>query len=234
MCPRERPVAERMLRDCSGRRCQRRGSSDRAARSRAAVRVLGAALIAVMAAGCTPLDDFVANFPLFGRSMRVSPSFDPYEAPRPAPETSVPFASGNYAARGAVGLGQAEGTDEMPPPFTRAEVATVAAAMTNPVEATEESLTRGRVMFERVCAPCHGPNGAGATGYIVPAGFPPFPLTTDRQRAFTDGYIYGMIRVGGNVMPAYGAAVSHWDRWHIVNYVRQLQRQAAAPGGGAG
>jgi mono/diheme cytochrome c family protein len=46
----------------------------------------------------------------------------------------------------------------------------------------------------------------------------------------TDGYIYGMIRVGRGLMPPYGHQVAHFDRWNIVNYVRQLQRSAGTPG----
>jgi prenyltransferase beta subunit len=35
-----------------------------------------------------------------------------------------------------------------------------------------------------------------------------------------------MIRVGRGLMPSYGARITHFDRWHVVNYVRQLQRSA--------
>jgi hypothetical protein len=27
-------------------------------------------------------------------------------------------------------------------------------------------------------------------------------------------------------MPPYGHRITHFDRWHIVNYVRELQREA--------
>jgi hypothetical protein len=38
--------------------------------------------------------------------------------------------------------------------------------------------------------------------------------------------MYAMIRVGRGIMPEYGSRIAHFDRWHIVNYVRQLQAQA--------
>jgi hypothetical protein len=69
----------------------------------------------------------------------------------------------------------------------------------------------------------------GATGYIIPAGYPPYPLLTDRVRDFTDGYVYGMIRVGRGLMPAYGHRISHFDRWNVVNYLRVLQGVVPAP-----
>jgi mono/diheme cytochrome c family protein len=47
--------------------------------------------------------------------------------------------------------------------------------------------------------------------------------------ALTDGYIYTLIRVGRGIMPAYAHQIAHYDRWHVVNYVRQLQGPQAAP-----
>ena len=65
-------------------------------------------LIAVLAittlVGCKPLDDGMVA--IFGRSMRDSRSFDPYEHPMPPAEGSVAFAAGNFpTADGVVNLG---------------------------------------------------------------------------------------------------------------------------------
>ncbi len=188
-------------------------------------RFFAVALVTLVAGGCKPLDDAMVF--VFGRSMRDQVSFDPYENPRPAAEGSVPFAFGNFPAEeGEVNIGQPEILEDAPPPFTQMDLVQENAVVTgliNPVSPTERSLDRGQELFLRFCAPCHGPDGSGVSGYILPAGYPPFPLITDRVRAFPDGYIYGMIRVGRGLMPAYGPRVSHFDRWHIVNYVRELQ-----------
>jgi mono/diheme cytochrome c family protein len=172
--------------------------------------------------------------------MRDQSSFDPYENPQNAPEGSVPSAAGNLAARpGEYNVGQPEGLDEVLPPFTQLDLiqeTDVVVNLENPVTPTAELLDRGEVLFLRFCAPCHGPDGAGVTGYIIPAGYPPFPLISDRARAFTDGYIYGMIRVGRGLMPAYGDRIGHFDRWNVVNYLRVLQGggEAVADGAAAG
>ena len=164
---------------------------------------------------------------IFGRSMRDQSSFDPYENPLTAPEGSVPFAAGNLEARrGEVNVGQPEGLADVPPPFTQLDIlneAEVVLNLVNPVSATEASIVRGEELYLRFCAPCHGPNGNGVTGYIIPAGFPPYPLISDRAKGFTDGYIYGMIREGRGLMPAYGHRMTHFDRWDVVNYLRVLQ-----------
>ena len=188
--------------------------------------------VLLASASCTPLDDVMVG--IFGRSMRDQSSFDPYEDPLKQPEGSVPFASGNFpAAWGEVNVGQPEALEDVPPPFTNLDVlnnADVVLNLENPVPATTASLDRGEELFLRFCAPCHGPNGDGASGYIYPAGYLPYPLLSDRVIAFPDGYIYGMIRTGRGLMPAYGHRISHFDRWNVVNYLRVLQGVASPPG----
>lgn len=191
-----------------------------------------AAALMLTTGACIPLDD--AMVALFGRSMRSQPSFDPYEHPLPPPQNSVPFASGNFPAEpGQVNLGEPEGSP-MPPPFDQGAVARqdpVVVGLVNPVPASPESLERGQELFTRACSPCHGTGGNG-DGTVTQAGLPVWSLLTDQAMGYSDGHLYGMIRVGRGLMPAYGHQVTHFDRWNIVNYVRSLQQvQSAAPGG---
>ena len=184
---------------------------------------------------CVPLDDVMAS--VFGRSMRDQRSFDPYENAQQnallPPEGAVPLSSGNMAAGPFdVNLGQAEGATDVPAPFTQLDMVGNPAmldGLVNPVAASAESLERGEELYTRFCSVCHGPDGAGTTGNIfeVHPAMAAYPLRGERALAYSDGYIYGMIRVGRGLMPPYGHQVGHYDRWHIVNYVRQLQ-------GGAG
>jgi len=188
-------------------------------------------LVVLAASGCTPMDD--ALVAIFGRSMREQPSLGSYENPILPPEGAVPFASGNFpAGPGVVNLGQPEGTP-MPAPVTQAEVLQALGnpdgfphitGLLNPVPVSDASLARGEQMFNRACAPCHGTSatGDGPITQVVP--FLGISLLTERAQALSDGYIYSIIRVGRASMPQYGHQVSHFDRWHIVNYVRQLQQ----------
>jgi mono/diheme cytochrome c family protein len=41
--------------------------------------------------------------------------------------------------------------------------------------------------------------------------------------AWSDGYLYSIIRYGRGVMPRYADRVRGQTRWEVVNYVRQLQ-----------
>ena len=194
--------------------------------------IVALALAGLGAGACVPLDDFMGE--VFGRSMRDQPSFDPYENTLLPPEGTVPMSAGNYPAGPyEVNVGQPEGSTDVPPPFTQLDMTNnpvVVDSLTNPVPATPESLARGEQLYERVCIVCHGPDGSGTTGYIyeVHPAMAAHPLKGDVARARSDGYIYGMIRVGRVLMPPYGHQISHYDRWHIVNYVRQLQGLGAA------
>jgi mono/diheme cytochrome c family protein len=199
------------------------------------MRSIACALALVTLAGCKPFDDALVF--VFGRSMRSQPSFDPYEHTLPAPANSVPFAAANFpAAIGEVNVGQPEGVDV--PPFTQLDLGVPGVGgpaiqgLVNPTNPTDpESLARGEQLYMRWCVVCHGPTGVGANAYIAAYHpvLPAYNLSGAQVAAYSDPYIYAMIRVGRGLMPEYGSRVAHFDRWHIVNYVRQLQRQAGNP-----
>ena len=194
---------------------------------------LGAALVLVLISGCKPLDDGMVA--IFGRSMRDQRSFDPYENPQGAPENSVPFASGNYpAGPGEVNLGQAEGVDV--PHFTQNDLGVPGVggpaiqSLSNPVDPTDPAdAARGEELYLRFCAVCHGEDGVGANAYIADKHvlLPAYNLSMETVAGYSDQYIYAMIRVGRASMPEYGSRITHYDRWRIVNHVRQLQARAA-------
>jgi len=206
--------------------------------------MLAGALAVVALVGCKPLDD--AMVAVFGRSMRSSRSFDPYENVRPAPPGSISFSSSNFPGDPrAVNLGEpAEGADVVP--FTQMDMVpigtgnAVVQSLVNPFAMGDTAaLARGTILFNRHCAVCHGAQGIGAAATI--AGKHPtvaaYNLNGPIVAGYTDQYIYGMIRVGRGLMPSYGFRIPHYDRWRIVNYVRQLQTEAgnlaqAQPDGG--
>lgn len=193
-------------------------------------------LVAVLAlttlSACKPLDD--AMVMIFGRSMRDQPSFDPYENTRPPPPNSVAFAAGVWpAGPGDVNVGQPSSVDI--PYFTQFDLGVPGVGgppiqrLENPFEWDDPAaLERGEVVYLRYCVVCHGPDGVGANAYI--ADFHPlvstYNLSGEVVAGYSDAYLYAMIRVGRGLMPPYGFRVTHFDRWRVVNYVRQLQIQA--------
>jgi len=88
----------------------------------------------------------------------------------------------------------------------------------NAVSADTSSVSRGRGLFRIYCTPCHGISGKGdgpvAAKFIPPP--PLYPLVDSRS----DGYLYGTVRFGGPIMPAYGEVLRDKEVWDIINYLR--------------
>jgi mono/diheme cytochrome c family protein len=91
------------------------------------------------------------------------------------------------------------------------------------------ALQRGRNRYDIYCAPCHGLTGDGA-GYVALRGFPhPPSYDSERLRAVSDAYVFGVITHGYGAMYAYDERIPPRDRWAIVAYVRALQLAARSP-----
>jgi mono/diheme cytochrome c family protein len=121
----------------------------------------------------------------------------------------------------------------VPVPGTMVNVKDAVAAekLKNPVPADEKSVATGGQLFAIYCVPCHGKEGKG-DGYVGQKFIvQPNDLTADGTKAKTDGYIWGHITFGGPIMPIYGNDLNPTERWHVVNYVRNVvqKAQAAAP-----
>ncbi|MGE3975080.1 MAG: cytochrome c [Bdellovibrionales bacterium] len=99
-------------------------------------------------------------------------------------------------------------------------------ALTNPLEATEAVLARGKMKFETYCFPCHGSAGDGK-GPVAPKFMVPVPsLLTDKAKAYRDGRLFHIITDGQGVMGSYASQIKDQkDRWAIVHYIRSLQKK---------
>jgi mono/diheme cytochrome c family protein len=92
----------------------------------------------------------------------------------------------------------------------------------NPVPSTQESIDRGKMLYQQNCVQCHGIDGKG-DGPESP-NLSPAP-TDFRQHMplHTDPQFYGFIANGypGSAMPAFDSAFSDKnDIWNLVNYLR--------------
>jgi len=166
-----------------------------------------AALTATALAAC---DDQIKYVPIFS-TMSTQPSVEAFEE---APRTRV---------AGTVAI-----DDERTYSLLEADT-----AMINPTTGSTAELARGEEMFHTFCRPCHGPAGLGDGTVVGPNRIPPLPLlnlTSALTRSYSDGYIWGMITNGRGLMPSYRRIPAD-ERWLVVDFVRKLQRDAAAGGG---
>jgi mono/diheme cytochrome c family protein len=95
----------------------------------------------------------------------------------------------------------------------------------NPIAANPASLTKGKSLFSKNCASCHGTKGNGDTP-LGKAFNPPARDFTDTtwQGRYTDGQIFAVIAKGipGTGMVPFEKSIKEGDRWNLVNYIRTL------------
>lgn len=178
-------------------------------------------------------DDLWRIIPWFDQMIRAR-YIHPYETPnvpRYTPEGTVPVSGGEPDWSAEWIAGKATTANALKNPFT----AGGSAHRPGPSvpEIPREVAAAGDTLFHTFCSVCHGPTGNADGTVSRQIGAP--SLLTARARAYSDGYIYSIIRYGRGVMPRYGDKVyDPTDRWAIVTHVRKLQAATPAPPGPAG
>ncbi len=135
------------------------------------------------------------------RDMASQPSLRAQEDPRPLAEGSV--------------------STEQEAPVAKADAEKV---LINPTPATEKSIAQGDKLFHIYCTPCHGVAGRG-DGPVAPKMAKVANLHDEKYLKAADGFFYYTIRYGTEVMPSQAENLAPAERWHVVNYIRKLQRK---------
>jgi mono/diheme cytochrome c family protein len=92
----------------------------------------------------------------------------------------------------------------------------------NPIPKSPESLARGRELYETHCIVCHGKQGRG-DGPVGQKFVPqPMELNLDYVQLQPDGQIFYTISHGSLAMPFYRQAIAPEDRWHLVNFIKEV------------
>jgi len=111
---------------------------------------------------------------------------------------------------------------------TDADKARAGAELKNPYEANEAVLARGKVVYDKQCAICHGEKGLGDGKLIIREdgsdgaykAVP--PKYSERLAPMKDGEIFHSITYGKNLMGSHAAHVKADDRWKLVCYIKEL------------
>lgn len=98
----------------------------------------------------------------------------------------------------------------------------------NPFQPTQENFSRGKLVYERSCAACHGKDGDNNSSVIVARGLlAPAILVTPVVKNMPDGQIFHVTTFGGpQKMKGLGDIISREDRWKVILYIRELQKAA--------
>jgi cytochrome c5 len=94
----------------------------------------------------------------------------------------------------------------------------------NPFPSNDSTLAQGKVLYQNVCQPCHGATGKGdGTVGKVYKGVPNY--SAGAYKEMNDGHIFHTITYGRGRMWPHGSQLSPEERWLIVLYVHELQKQ---------
>lgn len=139
----------------------------------------------------------------------------------------------------AVGFANQGVSSRLPPPAIETKMARAARHLlipqaartsTNPVERSEEVLTRARRHFADHCASCHGNDGRGQTG-MGRNLYPRAPdMTAKQTQELSDGELFWIIENGVKLtgMPAWGSdSEAAGQSWALVHFIRQLSALTA-------
>ncbi|MCZ4245208.1 c-type cytochrome [Pedobacter punctiformis] len=117
-------------------------------------------------------------------------------------------------------------------PNTKEGYEAAGASMVNPLPVDTTNLAEGKHSFIVFCAPCHGEKGDGQ-GHLVKIekfnGVPSYHEGSSSRggamKDLTAGKIYHTITYGVNNMGSHASQISPTDRWKVVMYVQQLQKE---------
>jgi mono/diheme cytochrome c family protein len=94
-------------------------------------------------------------------------------------------------------------------------------------ESGPEVITLGKMRYDIACAVCHGAAGDGTGPVAAKMPVKPPSLLSEKVRDFKDGRIFHIITKGQGLMGNYAnQIINERDRWAVVNYIRNLQKNA--------
>lgn len=95
----------------------------------------------------------------------------------------------------------------------------------NPIVADAASLQRGEEIYNVICINCHGEGGQGNGPAIANENRKPSEFNAEHVRELKDGELYYIITHGVDDSPMLAwSFFDDEDIWHLVNYIRMLQK----------
>ena len=83
-------------------------------------------------------------------------------------------------------------------------------------------MARGKELYAKSCASCHGPSGKGDGPKGQDLRPKPSDLSASTVVGQSEGELYWKVTTGRRPMPAFRKDLTDEDRWHVVHYVRSL------------
>ena len=100
------------------------------------------------------------------------------------------------------------------------------AFLRNPIPRSADSIARGRQLFEKNCAICHGAEGRGDGVAAAALLQRPDDLSQIAPPPiFPDGVVAYRIINGVKTMPAFKSTLSETEVWDLLNFIRSLAKR---------
>ena len=96
-----------------------------------------------------------------------------------------------------------------------------AAKRANPIQRDQESIARGKELFQTHCVVCHGPGGKG-DGPAAAGLNPKPPKLVKMAGHHPDGDIAWKIENGRGAMPAWKGKLKQKEIWNLTNFIQAL------------
>jgi len=180
-------------------------------------------LAALVLIACIPLTGCARGCTSSRPPIHLNPSMD--DQPKVRPQAASPFfyngASMREPVPGTIPIG---GLKEDTAFFT-GKGADAQFVATIPVTMDEAFLERGRQRYEIYCLPCHDARGDGRGILFQRGNVPTATFHQEKILKYADGQIFDVITNGTGLMAGYRWPIPPTDRWAIVAYVRELQRE---------
>ena len=91
----------------------------------------------------------------------------------------------------------------------------------NPVPKDQDSIDRGKALYRKYCAACHGKNGQGNGALAKNLTTKPADLV-ERSAHHSDGDFAWKITNGRGAMPAFKDQLSENEIWDLTNFIKSL------------
>ena len=96
----------------------------------------------------------------------------------------------------------------------------------NPIKATQASIQKGKEIYEKKCALCHGIKGDGNGPASV--GLNPKPARFKGPHGhggqISDGEHFWKITTGKGGMPSFSKDLTEEERWNVINYFNTFMK----------
>lgn len=100
--------------------------------------------------------------------------------------------------------------------------------ITSPLDPANKAkdIERGKDLFNKTCAACHGVSGDGQGPIVVSGAYSGVPNYKDRE--ITVGSVHYVLTHGRNSMGSYAGQLKPGDRWRVAMYVMDAFKATAA------